>query len=170
VAKPSRGTLLWAAAGCLAAAALAHAGAQSFPWQSPHSAETPGVRFLYPEQIHIAANQPVAVELHFRIRDGLHINAHVPAQKSLIPTNLIVAEPNGLRVAAVSFPPGLEYTLKAFPGEKLLVYTGELVLNAHVSATPGEHMLQADLRYQACDTDSCYPPKMAPVALDVIAR
>ena len=47
---------------------------------------------------------------------------------------------------------------------------GELVLRAHINARPGDHLLEGVLRYQACDTNSCYPPRKAPVAIDVIAR
>ncbi len=72
---------------------------------------------------------------------------------------------------AVAFPPGTEFSSKAFPNEKLSVYSGELILHARLAATrPGEHMLQAALRYQACDADTCFPPKNAPVALDVVTR
>jgi hypothetical protein len=52
----------------------------------------------------------------------------------------------------------------------LSVYTGDFVLRAHVKAQAGEHLIQAALRYQACDATSCYPPRKAPVAVDVIAR
>jgi hypothetical protein len=45
-----------------------------------------------------------------------------------------------------------------------------VVLRAHLTAARGEHLVQAALRYQACDTDSCYPPKSAPVALDIVAK
>jgi hypothetical protein len=30
--------------------------------------------------------------------------------------------------------------------------------------------VQAALRYQACDANSCYPPKTAPVAVSLIAK
>ncbi len=145
--------------------------AQQLPWQaSTGDASAPAVRYQYPEQVSAEAAKPTVVELHFRIRDGLHINSHEPREKSLIRTELIVAEPPGVSVSAVDFPPGADYALKAFPNQKLSVYTGELVLRVHLTATRGDHLVQAALRYQACDTDSCYPPKKAPVALDVVAR
>ena len=159
------------AALALLAAARPLARAQSFPWQKgTGDTEAPAVRYEYPEQVTVAAGKPETVELHFRIRDGLHINSHMPLQKSLIRTELIVMEPPGVKVAAVDFPAGSDYALKALPNEKLSVYTGEVVLQAHVTAQRGEHLVQAALRYQACDTNSCYPPKKAPVAVDIIAR
>lgn len=149
--------------------ALAAAHAQDgLPWQSGDKS-APAVRYEYPEQVTVAAGRSAVVELHFRVRDGLHINSHTPLEKSFIRTELIVIEPPGVKVEAVDFPEGAPYALKSSP-EKLSVYTGEVVLRAHLVAKPGEHLVQAALRYQACDTDSCYPPRKAPVAFDVIAK
>ncbi len=111
------------------------------------------------------------MELHFRIREGLHINSHKPLDASLIRTELIVVEPAGLRVQAVTFPEGEPYASKAFPDEKLSVYSGEFVLHARiVAAKPGEQTLPAALHYQACDADRCFPPKEAQVTLDIVSR
>ena len=146
---------------------------QQLPWQVKPSpgAESGPVVYQYPEQVQITPGKPQEVDLHFAIRDGLHINSHAPRDKSLIRTELIVAEPPGLDVQAVVFPPGEEYASKAFPDHPLSVYTGELVLHARVVAVkPGEFLLPAALRYQACDVNMCYPPKKAPVSLDVVVR
>ncbi len=149
------------------------AAAQQLPWQLRPQADaaTQPVQYEYPEQVQLAAGKPQVVELHFRIRDGLHINSHKPLDKNFIRTELIVAEPDGVDVQAVIFPEGVEYASKAFPGQKLSVYTGEIVLDARIMVSrPGERMMPAALRYQACDADRCFPPKKAPVALDLIVR
>ena len=146
--------------------------AQKLPWQTSDSTDQPpqSVRFLYPEQITLTPGKETEVDLHFRVSDGLHINSHTPLDKSLIPTQLIVAELNGLKVSAVDFPPGTDYAFTATPNDKLSVYTGEFVLHAHLTAQPGDHLLESVLRYQACDTNSCYPPRKAKVAIDVVAK
>ena len=148
------------------------AGAQKLPWQAndAQSGQKQFVKYLYPEQVSVAANQDSVVELHFAVNPGLHINSHSPHEKSLIPTQLIVAELPGLSVNQVDFPAGADVALPAFPDEKLSVYTGEFILSAHIKAQPGEHLIQAQLRYQACDAQACYPPRKAPVAVDVIAK
>jgi hypothetical protein len=140
------------------------------PWQASSGQEAPAVRYVYPEQVQIAAGKPSELELHFKVRDGLHINSHEPWQHSLIATDLVLIERPGLKVENVQFPPGSEYALKSMPNEKLSVYTGEVVLRARITATKGEHLLEGGLRYQACDTDQCYPPRQARMALDVVAR
>lgn len=161
-------SIILASAFCLD---LSCAIAQKLPWQS---ASKPGehqlVRFLYPEQVTVPAGKPSVVELHFRVNDGLHINSHTPREKSLIPTQLMVEEPTGINVAGVDFPAGTDYSPAFSPNDKLSVYTDEFVLRAHVTAQRGDHLVQAALRYQACDAHSCYPPKTAPVAVSVIAK
>jgi DsbC/DsbD-like thiol-disulfide interchange protein len=147
------------------------AGAQKLPWENGDTQnEKQFVKFLYPEQVSIAANKDSVVELHFAVNPGFHINSHTPHEKSFIPTQLIVAEPQGLTVKQVDFPPGTDFALASDPNDKLSVYTGEFVLKAHLKAQPGEHFIQAQLRYQACDAMSCFPPRKAPVAVDVIAK
>jgi hypothetical protein len=146
---------------------------QKLAWQSDAPSKTnehQQVQFLYPEQVTVTAGKSSIVELHFRVNEGLHINSHTPREKSLIATQLIVQEPAGLNVASVDFPQGTEYSPSFSPNDKLSVYTGEFVLKAHVTAQPGEHLVQAALRYQACDANSCYPPKKVPVAVDVIGK
>ncbi len=148
-------------------------GAQQLPWQvqSTPGAPTGPVVYQYPEQVELKAGQSQVVELHFAIQQGLHINSHTPKDKSLLRTELIVAEPPEVVVQSVTFPDGTPYTSKAFPGHPLSVYAGELVLQARITASkPGDFLLPAALRYQACDVDSCFPPKKAPVSLDVVVR
>jgi hypothetical protein len=128
------------------------------------------VSYLFPEQVSIPAQKSTAVDLHFRVADGLHINSHTPREKSLIATNLAVAETNALKVTGVEFPAGTDYAFSFEPNEKLSVYTGEFAVKAHLTAPTGNYMLQGLLRYQACDSRSCYPPKTIPVAVDVIAK
>lgn len=128
------------------------------------------VQFLFPAQVTVAARRAAQVDLHFRIANGLHINSHNPTEKSLIPTRLAVVEAPGLNVTAVDFPPGTDYAFQFAPRQKLSVYTGEFVLHAHLTAQPGEHVLQGGLHYQACDANSCMPPHTIPVSVTVMAR
>jgi Disulphide bond corrector protein DsbC len=159
--------------GAALAVAAAAACSQALPWQSSDNPGGPNqqlVHFLYPQQVNVPARTAQTVDLHFRIADGLHINSHTPRQKSLIRTELIVAEPAGVKIAAVDFPDGTDFAFPADPSQKLSIYSGEFVLKMHVTAQPGNHLVQAALRYQACDNSTCFPPRNAPVAVDVIAH
>ncbi len=142
--------------------------AQMLPWQA--AAPEPVV-FEGPATVSLTRGHAETVELRFRIREGLHINSHAPRDKGLIRTELIVAEPAGLDVQAVRFPEGSEFASRAFPREKLSVYTGELLLRARVAATEaGERELAGALRYQACDADTCFPPRRAEMKVVVTAK
>lgn len=160
---------------CLTAAALlaTAALAQKFPWQDTPEAggKTPQtVRFNGPEQLSIQARRPQIVELRFHVQDGFHINSHSPHDKVLIPTQLMVVDGDGITVSGVDFPPGTDTTFNFAPDEKVSVYTGDLTLRAHVTATPGGHLLQGALRYQACDANACLPPRKIPVAVSLLAK
>ncbi|MGA9241858.1 MAG: protein-disulfide reductase DsbD domain-containing protein [Silvibacterium sp.] len=145
--------------------------AQKLPWETNEAQDAKQfVKFLYPEQVSVAANQDSIVDLHFRVNPGLHINSHAPHEKSFIPTQLLVAEPPGVTVGPVDFPAGTDFSLVISPNEKLSVYTGEFVVRAHVKAKAGDHLIAGQLRYQACDATSCFPPRKIPVAVNVVAH
>jgi len=165
--------LLWYVA-LLATTSLA--GAQKLPWQgrltgaSMENKRPQYVQYLFPEQVSVAAGKDAVIDLHFRVNPGMHINSHTPREKWLIATRLLVIDSPELSVSRVEFPAGEDYTLASMPKDKLSVYTGEFVLQAHIVAKRGQHIMQGALRYQACDANSCYPPREAPVAVDVIAK
>jgi hypothetical protein len=161
---------------CFVVAACLLAGvsfAQKFPWQDTPEAggKTPQtVRFEGPDQTEVAARKPQVVELRFRIQDGFHINSHTPHEKNLIPTQLMVVDGDGVTVSAVDFPPGTDTSFAFAPNDKVSVYTGMVTLRAHMTVTPGGHLLQGALRYQACDANSCMPPRKIPVAISLLAK
>jgi hypothetical protein len=147
--------------------------AQKFPWQETPEAggKTPQiVRFEGPDQIEVAAHKPQVVELRFRIQDGFHVNSHTPHEKSLIPTQLMVVDGDGVNVSAVDFPPGTDTSFAFAPNQKVSVYTGHVTLRAHVTVAPGGHLLQGALRYQACDANACMPPRKIPVAVSLLGK
>lgn len=153
-------------------AAALGAGAQEPLFQDPHHTgpKTEAVTYLYPEQITLTAGKPGAVELHFRVAPGLHINSHNPKDKFLIPTTLSVPDGAGVRLDSVEYPAGADFTLPADPKTKLNVFTGEFALQTRMTATAGDHLLEAKLHYQACDQTQCMPPKTITVAIDVVGK
>jgi hypothetical protein len=61
-------------------------------------------------------------------------------------------------------------TLAVDPTTKLSVYTGEFIIQTRIVATPGNHLVEGQLHYQACDQNQCLPPKTIKVAIDVIGK
>lgn len=138
--------------------------------KSHASGAKPAVTYLYPEQITVAADKPSPVNLHFRVAEGLHINSNTPRIPELIPTTLKLPDTPGVRLTRTDFPAGEDFTLPLDPSEKLSVYTGDFTIHAELVASKGDHFVQATLRYQACSSNTCLPPRSIPVAIDVIAK
>jgi hypothetical protein len=128
------------------------------------------VEFLGPTQDAIPSGKRTEVNLHFRVKDGFHINSHAPEQKTLIPTRLIVEEPQGLTVSTVDFPKGSSYAPSFAPEDTLSVYSGDFSITAHISSRSGVHVLRGGLHYQACDANACTPPRTLPFEIRILAR
>ena len=128
------------------------------------------LEYLFPEQVTLPAGKPGPVALHFRIAEGFHINSHKPKDESLIPTTFSIPESSGVKLASAAYPEGQDFTLPLDPTTKLSVYTGEFAIEAHLVAERGNHLVQASLRYQACDKSACFPPKTITVPIDVIGN
>jgi len=147
------------------------AAAQAPLWQeSKPAVKAEAVTYLYPEQVTLGAGKPASVELHFRVAKGLHINSHSPKEKFLIPTTFSLPDGSGVRLEGAQYPAGVEFTLPADPKTRLNVYTGEFAIEARLTASAGDHLVQAKLRYQACDETQCMPPKTISVAIDVVGK
>lgn len=138
--------------------------------QSRAVAGSDPVQYLFPEQVSLPAGKPAAVNLHFRVAPGLHINSHTPNEDYLIPTTFSIPDGTGVRLDGVSYPAGVALALPVDPKTKLSVYTGEFVLQARIVSPSGNHLVEAKLRYQACNSTQCLPPKTITVPIDVIGK
>ena len=138
--------------------------------RSPASSKPAAVAYLFPEQVSAPAEKATAVELHFRVAQGMHINSHTPSESELIPTTFSIPQGGGARLVDASYPAGETMSLAADPGTRLNVYTGEFVIRARIVPEAGNHMVEAQLRYQACNQTQCLPPKTLAVPIDVIGK
>ena len=162
--------------GCTAIAALLLGALAAHAQVLPSAAEnrtllkTDAVQYLFPEQVSVPAGKTSPVTLHFRVAQGLHINSHTPSDDFLIPTTFSIPDGMGVRLDAATYPPGTIISLAFDPKTKLSVYTGEFDIQARIVATPGNHLVQGKLHYQACDQNQCMPPKTINVPIDVIGK
>jgi Disulphide bond corrector protein DsbC len=110
------------------------------------------------------------IDLQFQVGSGFHINSNKPTLAYLIPTSLKLDAPTDI-VLGVTYPAGEEASLPFAPEDKLSVYSGSFHLTVAVrplrGMLPGQYVLRGNLKYQACDNASCYPPKQLPVSFDV---
>ena len=147
---------------------LAAAGASMFDTAS----QTPSWVTPVPvPMVSVAAGKPASVQMRFKVADGYHINSNRPGSELLIPTKLQLNPPTDIGVGSITYPKGHDITLSVAPDQPLNVYTGQFAISAKVSATrtatPGKYMVHGQLKYQACNDRSCFPPKLAPVEFEV---
>jgi hypothetical protein len=119
----------------------------------------------------VKMGQTAAVHFTIRIRPGFHVNSHEPLSPELIRTEMTFSAPEELVIAKVKYPTGETMSFPFDPSTKLSVYSGDVTVSAVVlpqpKATPGSYTVHGELKYQACDNSSCYPPKKLPVAFNV---
>ncbi|HEV2616952.1 MAG TPA: protein-disulfide reductase DsbD domain-containing protein [Candidatus Acidoferrales bacterium] len=116
--------------------------------------------------------QPVPRESTFEIgvvvgiMQGFHMNAHKVSEDYLIPTNLTVKPPAGIKELQTQYPEGKNLKL-SFSDKPLSVYTKQFTVRAKFSmsatAPLGKMSLPFTLQYQACNDSACLPPVKIPV-------
>jgi DsbC/DsbD-like thiol-disulfide interchange protein len=119
------------------------------------------------ESVTVKAGKPEELDLRFQVRDGFHVNSHRPASELLIPTGLKLEPAAGVKVGAADYPAGQSYKVGA---DTLSVYTGDFLVRLPVTAAAGEHAVDGELTYQACDRAACYPGKALKVRVLFTAR
>ena len=104
---------------------------------------------------------------------GYHVNSNRPLEKFLIPTQLQVEAPAGVKVSAVSYPRPLLRRLK-FSKNQVAVYEGRAMMrfNVTVPASFGSDSteVKARLRYQSCNDEVCFPPVTREISIPIKVR
>src|SRR5512138_2450558 len=110
------------------------------------------------------------VAIILKVQAGYHINDNAPLDEFLIPTDLSFGEGQDFEIVEISYPKGRRARF-AYSEAELVVYEGEAVLGALVKAksglAAGTRTLKASLSYQACNNESCLPPKALPLEIAV---
>jgi DsbC/DsbD-like thiol-disulfide interchange protein len=99
---------------------------------------------------------------------GYHVNSNKPLEKFLIPTQLKIEAPAGVRLGPILYPRALSRSLK-FSKNKVAVFEGRTTIRFTVTVPAGFSSnsveLKARLRYQSCNDDVCFPPQNKDVSL-----
>jgi hypothetical protein len=119
----------------------------------------------------VAPGHSASVQFTFHVQDGYHINSNKPLAEELIPTQLHFSLPGEMIVGRLRYPAGALTSFPFDPKQKLSVYSGDFVVSgllvAPTSANSGPYTVHAELKYQACDNNACYPPKKLPFTFEV---
>jgi DsbC/DsbD-like thiol-disulfide interchange protein len=122
----------------------------------------------------LRAGETGSAELRFRVNPGYHVNSHNPGSPLLIPTELDFQSLDTVKVGKITYPKGEQLALEFSPNEKLSVYTGDIATQVPVTvaknATAGQYSIKGELKYQACNDRSCFPPKNLPVEITVVVK
>jgi thiol:disulfide interchange protein DsbD len=114
----------------------------------------------------VHAGGPVRLALKVSLPEGLHTQSNKPRDPTLIPTVLTIDAPAGVTVDEHVFPPATDLK-QAGIEQPLAVFEHEFAIGVNIvlagSVAPGDVVIPAHLRYQACDANLCYPPASADV-------
>ncbi|MEO8680150.1 MAG: thioredoxin family protein [Vicinamibacterales bacterium] len=98
--------------------------------------------------------------------DGFHVQSNQPKDPNLIPTVLTIEAPPGWSVAEVVFPPAVDLKQEGSP-EPLKVLEQHFNIGVRLTTAagtpPGDVVVPARLRYQACNDKMCFAPTTVPV-------
>jgi hypothetical protein len=121
-----------------------------------------------PPRVVAKRNASVQVRIPVTVQRGFHVNSNKPNDEYLIPLRLTWKDTGALQPGQVAYPkPTLEKY--EFSEKPLSVYTGAFELAAdfkvaaNAPAGPGSALGQ--LRYQACNDRTCFPPKTIEVTV-----
>jgi len=102
----------------------------------------------------------VQVKIPVSIDAGFHVNSNKPSNEYLIPLSLTWASTGALQPGAVAYP---KPSTEKVGDERLSVFTGKFDLLANfkiaANAPAGPGAAAGKLKYQACNSNTCFPPK-----------
>jgi Disulphide bond corrector protein DsbC len=100
------------------------------------------------------------------IDPGFHVNSNKPTDEYLIPLSLTWSANGALEAGAVIYP---KPVMEKVADKPLAVFTGkfDLVANFKVGAAApaGPGVVAGKLKYQACNSTTCFPPKTIEVSV-----
>ena len=106
------------------------------------------------------------------IPGGLHVNSNRPSSQYSIPTTVRLSG-TGVRVGPVSYPRGSnrkfdfsESTINVYEGTVRFPFTIKVPANFRGNTV----RIRATVKYQACTTEVCYPPKTKEITLTAAVR
>jgi len=118
----------------------------------------------------VHAGSSVRAAVQVKLPEGFHVQSNKPRDPSLIPTRLTFDAVPAVAVTEVVFPPPVDQHVLGYD-QPLAVFEREFAIGAQFAvakdASPGDVPVRAHLRYQACNENTCFPPKTVDVTWTV---
>jgi DsbC/DsbD-like thiol-disulfide interchange protein len=115
-----------------------------------------------PAKLTAARGATVEAKIPVTVDAGFHVNSNHPSDEYLIPLKLTWTSLGALEGGTVTYPAPQKYDFMEKP---LSVFSGAFTLTASfkvaATAPPGPGIATGKLRYQACNSNTCFPPKTA---------
>ena len=140
-------------------------------WLAALAAQTSSVVSLAPPpKVIVKRGSTVEVKLTFALQQGYHANSNSPSEDYLIPLRL-TWEKGVLESGEIVYPKA-QLEKYEFSPKPLSVFTGAFDIvtkfKAPTAAPDGPNLMTGKLRYQACNNNSCLPPKTLEVKLPLV--
>jgi hypothetical protein len=119
-----------------------------------------------PQKVVGKRGEAVQTRIPVSIDPGFHVNSNKPSAEYLIPLSLSWTAGGALQPGAVVYP---KASTEKVADMTLSVFTGkfDLIANFKIAgdAAAGPGSAAGKLRYQACNSNTCFPPKTIEIAV-----
>ena len=134
-------------------------GINSAPVSPQTSADVQVSGSIAPDKV--KRGRTIKASVVLEIPQGLHTQSNKPLDKFLVPTKLEVTTPTGMKTGPIVYPRAVTRRLK-FSKSAVAVYEGHAVIRFNVTVpanySGGSGEIKGNLRFQACNDESCFPP------------
>ena len=121
-----------------------------------------------PSKVAAARGAAVEAKIPVTVDAGFHVNSNHPSEDYLIPLKLTWTSLGALVGGEVAYPPAKAEKYE-FADKPLSVFSGAFSLTVSfkvaANAPSGPGVASGKLRYQACNSNTCFPPKTADVSV-----
>jgi thiol:disulfide interchange protein DsbD len=115
---------------------------------------------LINSQDKVHTNSKLKIALKADVKEGWHINSNKPNDEYLIKSD-VISKNEKFPLAKIVFPEARNETL-SFSDKPVSVFEGNIVIglliNIDKSLSVGNYKIPVQLKYQACNNQSCMPP------------
>ena len=114
------------------------------------------------------AGGEIQIALSVEVAANYHVNAHIPSEEFLLPTEVKFNPMEGIGIGKINYPKAKMHSF-AFSENDLAVYDGKFVIHTKLSFSPnfslGETQISGVLSYQGCNDQVCLAPAKIPFEL-----